>query len=317
MKSNLCVKSHGQSKALAGADVTNVFEFSAPTPLASAPVGHLDFFGAPTDITFVGESPIEIVALTDGRRKLTLRAAPHLALTGARGAAFVVSDQIKWPCLVQKFSTEGEIVYAYLADALPATLPAGETCYLYFAYYSASLPASDCASGPHRFEVSFQSLPQFGANDETELFFLFYVYQIFSTGLTESDVRAYFKGFNPSPSVEAGIPAALNASEDWIIERIRLELRETEQTEDDILAPQAFRRAQLLYAAAHAFLLTDTARFELLRKEAYGAFKAACSQVFLDKDHDGTAEKTESVTIGKAKSDCSFYMGPSRRRFYR
>lgn len=314
MKSNLCVSSHGQSKALCGADVDNVFEFVAPIPLASAPVGELDLFGERQQLTFTGESRIEIVALTDGRRKLTLRTAPSLALCGSRGAAFVVSSQIQWSCLIQKFSKEGETVYAYLNEALPATLPAGETCYLYFCYYSTQLPPSEGASGPHRFEVTYTSLPQFGNNDEAQLFFVVYVYQIFSTGLTEADVRAYFKGFNPAPSVEAGIPAALIASEDWIVERIRLELRETSQTEDDILAPQSFRRAQLLYAAAHAFLLTDSNRFELLRKEAFGAFKAACAQVFLDRDHDGTAEATESVTIGKAKSDCSFFMAPRRRR---
>ena len=315
MKSNLCVNSHGQSKALCGEDVVNMFEFVAPIPLAAPPVGHLDFFGDQQEITFVGEDRIEITALTDGRRKLTLKAAPTLALSGTRGAATVVSDQISWECLVQKFSIEGQTVYAYLSDALPATLPAGEKCYLYFRHYTASLPASVCASGPHRFEVTYSSLPQFGSNDESQLFFLFYVYQIFSTGLTEGDVRAYFKSFQPAPSVDAGIKAALDASEDWLIERIRLELRETGQTEDDILAPQAFRRAQLLYAAAHAFLLTDSNRYELLRKEAYGAFKAACAQVFLDRDHDGTAEKAESVTIGKAKLDCSYNMSSRRRRW--
>ncbi len=315
MKNNLCVQSHGQSKALVGSEVSNVFEFVSPIPLASPPSGLLDLFGEPTEIIFSGETPIEIEALTDGRRKLKLKSAPTSALTGGRGSAFVVSEQINWPCQIQKFSTEGEVVYAYLSDALPASLPIGEVCSLYFAYFSAPVPASDFASGPHKLEVSYSALSQFGGNDETQLFFVVYVHQIFSTGLTETDLRAYFKGFNPNPSVDAGIPSALLASEDWLIERLRLELRETDQTEDDILAPQAFRRAQLLYAAAHAFLLTDTARFELLRKEANYAFKAACSQVFIDRNHDGTAERAEATTIGKAKSDVQFNF-PKRRRLW-
>ena len=70
MKNNLCVQSHGQSKALVGAEIANVFEFVSPIPLASSPAGELDFFGEPTTITFTGESPITISALTDGRRKL-------------------------------------------------------------------------------------------------------------------------------------------------------------------------------------------------------------------------------------------------------
>lgn len=315
MKNNLCVQSHGQSKALVGAEVANVFEFVSPIPLASPPSAILDFFESPVELTFTGEARIKINALTDGRRKLTLDSAPASAMAGGRGAAFVVSDQINWPCQIQKFSTEGQTVYAYLSDALPASLPLGETCYLYFAYFSAALPPCDFASGPHKLEVSYSALPQFGANDETQLFFVVYVHQIFSTGLTETDLRAYFKGFSPNPSIDAGIPSALLASEDWLIERIRLELKETNQTEDDILAPQAFRRAQLLYAAAHAFLLTDTARFELLRKEANYAFRAACSQVFIDRNHDGTATEAESTTIGKTKSDVRFYFPPRRPKW--
>lgn len=315
MKNNLCVQSHGQSKALVGAEIANVFEFVSPIPLGSPPGGSLDYFGDSQELTFSGETPIEIEALTDGRRKLALKSAPTMALTGGRGAAFVVSDQINWPCLIQKFTTEGQKTYAYVADALPATLPAGETCYLYFAYYSAPLPSCDFASGPHRLEVTYSSLPQFGGCDESQLFFLVYVHQIFSTGLTETDLKTYFKGFNPNPSIDAGIPSALLASEDWIVERIRQELRETGQTEDDVLAPQTFRRAQLLYAAAHAFLLTDTNRFELLKKEANFAFRAACSQVFIDHDHDGNAEKAESTTIGKAKSDVQFFFGRRRPRW--
>lgn len=313
MKNNLCVQSHGQNKALVGADVANVFEFIAPIPLGSAPTGTLDLYGEEQAITFSGESPIKIDALTDGRRKLKLDTAPLSAMAGGRGAAFVVSSQINWPCQVQKFSTEGETVYAYLSDALPASLPAGETCYLYFAYYSAALPASEYPSGPHKLEVAYSALPQFGGNDETQLYFIVYVHQIFSTGLSETDLRAYFKGFNPNPSFDAGIPSALLASEDWLIERLRLELRETGQTEDDVLAPQAFRRAQLLYAAAHAFLLTDTTKFESLRKEANYAFRAACSQVFIDHDHDGNADQAEAVTLGKAKLDVRFNFGPRRR----
>lgn len=314
MRSNVCVKSQGQNKALCGADVVNIFDFDASTPLAEPPSGVLSVGGLPVPVSFEGEDPIKIDALTDGRRKLTLASLPSKALTGARGKAFIVSDQICWECMVQKYSTEGTMVYAYLRDALGATLPVGETCYLYFRHYSAQLPSMEEPTEPLDFAVSYSSLPQFGGNDYSESYYVKYVHHIFFTGITESDVRSYFKSFQPAPSDDEGVGAALTASEDWLAERIGLELRETDMELDDILAPQIFRRAQLFYAAAYAFLLTDTQRYEALKKEAYSAFKAACSQVFFDKDKDGKVSQQDAVTIGRAKMDCSYYMGPRRRR---
>jgi len=314
MRSNVCVRSQGQNKALVGADVVNIFDYDTPTPLAEPPAGVLTVGGLPVPITFEGEDPIQITALTDGRRKLTLSSLPTRALTGSRGKAFIVSEQICWECIVQKYSTEGTTAYAYLRDALGATLPVGETCYLYFRHYSAQLPPQTEPTEPLDFAISFSGLPQFGGNDFCESYYVRYVHHVFSTGITESDVRAYFKSFQPAPSDDEGVGAALTASEDWLAERIGLELRETDQELDDILAPQIFRRAQLFYAAAYAFLLTDTQRYEALKKEAYSAFKAACSQVFIDRDRDGKVSQQDVTTIGKAKLDCSYYMGGRQRR---
>lgn len=314
MKNNLCIQSHGQSKALVGADIANIFEFIAPIPLAQAPEGVLTMDGVDQPVTFVGEEPITITALTDGRRRLSLESAPTLALTASRGAAFVVSDSICWPCSIQKFSTEGTQTVAYLTDSLPASLPQGETCMLYFCYYSGTLPVCDYASGPHRLDVTYSALERFGGNDVKQLYFIQYVHQIFSTGLTESDVRAYFKSNIPNASLDAGVSSALVASEDWLVDRIRYELRETGQTEDDILAPQNFRRAQLLYAAAHSFLLTDSARFEALKKEANFAFKSAASAVFIDRDHDGTPEPKDPTALGKHTHDVGYHFQSARRR---
>lgn len=317
MRSNVCVKSQGQNKALVGVDVVNIFDIDVSTPVAQAPSGVLTVDGLPIPVTFEGESPIKINALTDGRRKLTLDSLPTKALTGARGKAFIVSDQICWECIVQKYSTEGTTVYAYLRDALGATLPIGETCYLYFRHFSAQLPSMAEPTEPLDFSVSYTGLSQFGGNDFCESHYLKYVHHIFSTGITESDVRSYFKSFQPAPSDDEGVGAALTASEDWLAERIGLELRETDQELDDILAPQIFRRAQLFYAAAYAFLLTDTQRYEALKKEAYSAFKAACSQVFIDRDKDGKVSQQDATTIGKTKLDCSYFMGGRSRRRYR
>lgn len=314
MRTNFCSSTHAQSKALIGADVENVFDFSAPLPLASAPVGRLIDGATVTELPFFGASPSTVTALTDGRRRLEIEGTPPDGLTGAHGEAYIVTDTVCWACTILRYSQIDQTHWsAYLVDALPAQLPAGESCKLYYAYHYTVLPSRLTVTpvdDPLRFEVTYTALEQFGGGDESQIFYLRYVRQIFNTGLTAQELRTAWADFLPSSPTESSINAALSYSEDKLVALLRKELRETDLTEDDVMAPQSFRVCQRLYAYAHMLITTDQSKSDWLSKQAFYEFTDALARVNLPRA--GHPLQADPQPIGKTKRDVQFNFGPPR-----
>lgn len=315
MASRLCVDSAGQTMAVVGCD--NVFELVLPQPSLAAPTGAITIRGAEFALTFSGQTPVEITSMGAGRRSLVLASAPTVQLAGRTGQAWVVSDSIVWQCRVQSYSVEGQTTTATLADPLPAVLPAGVTARLVFGYWAATLPVQQAPVAGCLIRVTYQPVARVGQPDATLTFLAAYVHQIFDTGLTPQNLRAFFNGMPSAPTTDAGLEPAISAGLDDLVQHLRVALAERGLTEADVPAPSALLSAHRLFAAAHVYALTDRDLHDSLYRDALGAADAALRHLWVDVDGSGTPTPpdTENIT-GKRSADFAFKHPAPKRRWW-
>lgn len=316
-----CVLSAGQVKAIAGEGKDNIFELTLPEPVDSAPTGEITIGDTTEQLTFTGATPVKVVGLADGRRKLFLEQLPTPKLAGKHGAAFVVSDSICWSTRILNYNTEGdtgnEIYYAILSEPLPLTLPQGEDIYLYLTYYAATLPAVPEPIRNCLLRVEYVPIAKIGSLVQTLTYLVAYVYQIFTTGLTIDDVRSYFQGLGAQPNQDAGFEPAIIAGEDALIDYLREQLAEKGLTEDDIPATTSLRQAHRLFAAAHVFMLTNEQLFANLTSQAKASARAALRRAWLNENQDGVLKDEDVGQVGGNRSKDFGYKRAVRRMPWR
>lgn len=313
MASRLCVDSAGQTVAVVGCD--NVFELVLPQPSNATPTGTITIRGVDTPLTFTGQEPIEITSLGAGRRSLTLGVAPTVQLAGRTGQAWVVTDSICWSCRVQSYSVDSSATVATLADPLPAVLPSGVTARLFFSYWAATLPVQQAPVAGCLIRVTYQPVARVGQPDATLTFLAAYVHQIFDTGLTPQNMRAFFNGLPSAPTTDAGLEPAISAGLDDLVAHLRVALADRGLTEADVPAPAALLQAHRLYAAAHVYALTNRDLHDSLFRDARAAADAALRHLWVDVDGSGTPTPpdTENIT-GLRSKDLAFALPPPRPR---
>lgn len=315
MSSRVCVECAGQTQAVCGVD--NVFELLLPQPSTSAPVGTITIGGVDTALTFSGQEPIAISSMVAGRRALVLQGVPTLQLAGRNGLAWVVTDSICWPCRVQAVSLLGETqAQVTLADALPAALPSGVTASLYFGYWAAILPSRSTPIGGCLIRVTYEPVARIGQPEATLTYLVAYVHQIFDTGLTAPQLRAYFGGSPAAPSDDAGLEPAIAAGLDDLVRELRVRLAERHLTEQDIPAPSALLPAHRLFAAAHMYALTDRDKHDSLRAEARYAVDDTLRHLWIDVDGSGTPTPPDTLNITGLRSRDFAFKLPRKRHHY-
>lgn len=304
MAGNYCVLGAGQVKAKIG--VQNVFEVTLPTPCSQAPHGKMTINGVDYALAFEGAQSVVVESLEDGRRKLSLASAPSVKYCGLRGAAWVVSDSVCWPCTVSSFETVNEKTFAVLADSLPCSLPKGESITLQFGYFRASLPVQNEKRKDCLLQIDWEPI-EFGGDQERSLTFLVdYVHQVFCTGVTEQDLRRYCFTLNASPSSDAGFSPAIQAGEDDLIFELRLQLADKGLTEDEIPASSVMRQAHILFAAAHLFRISDRDTYTALQSQAKASVEAALRKIWIDEDGDCEPNEPVQNLAGRRGSDLRF-----------
>ncbi len=312
MSSRVCVECAGQTQAVCGAD--NIFELLLPQPSVTAPIGTLTIQGVDTVLSFGGQDPIQVSSLAAGRRALSLEGVPATQLAGRTGLAWVVTDSIIWPCRVQSVSVIDQTHSTVtLADALPAALPTGVSAYLYWGYWAATLPVRQAPVGGCLMRVTYSPVARIGQPEATLTYLLAYVHQIFDTGLTAPQLRAFFGGSPAAPSDDAGLEPAISAGLDDLVRELRVRLAERHLTEQDIPAPSALLPAHRLFAAAHLYALTDRDKHDSLRSEARYAVDDTLRHLWIDVDGSGTPTPPDTINITGLRSRDFAFARPKRK----
>lgn len=313
MSSRVCVECAGQTQAVCGVD--NIFELLLPQPSTTPPTGTITIQGVDTVLTFSGQDPILVASLAAGRRALALEGVPTTQLAGRTGLAWVVTDSVIWPCRVQSVSViDSTHSTVTLADALPAALPTGVTAYLYWGYWAATLPVRQSPVGGCLMRVIYSPVARIGQPEATLTYLLAYVHQIFDTGLTAPQLRAFFGGSPAAPSDDAGLEPAISAGLDDLVRELRVRLAERRLTEQDIPAPSALLPAHRLFAAAHLYALTDREKHDSLRSEARYAVDDALRHLWIDVDGSGTPTPPDTTNITGLRSRDFVWAHPAPKR---
>lgn len=312
MAGNYCVASAGQYKALI--NTQPVFELDLPYPCEAPPTGQIVFGGVQDDLTFIMQTPVQITALKDGRRKLQIEDLPEEMLAGRHGAASVVSESICWPCRIQSYESPTEnTAYAVLAEPLPADLPPGETLYLAFRYIYTELPTKTEPAKNSLLTIEFTPYSSAKRGVSSLTYLISYVRQIFSTGVTETDLRAYYYTLSSQPASDAGISNALQMGEDELVTEIRKQLMDRGLSEDDIPAASALRQAHLLYSAACFFRLSDSDAFDHLIEQARRSCEIEIRRIWVDENNDGKPD--DPTPLADRSGDTAvFYQKPLNRK---
>lgn len=287
MSGNYCVASAGQYKALI--NQTPIFEFDLPYPCSQAPAGEIDIRGSQTILEFSMQPAVDVIGLSDGRRKIQLDEMPTNAFAGRHGAASIVSDSICWPCRILNYEVDevANEFFAILAEPLPADLPSGIDVSLCFRYVSAELPEESEPVKNCLLTVSFNPYAAAKNGTSSLTFLVSYVRQIFSTGVTETDLRSYYYTLSSQPASDAGISNALQMGEDELVTELRKQLMDRGLCEDDIPAASALRQAHLLYSAACFFRLSDSDAFDHLIDQARRSCEIELRRIWVDEDKNG------------------------------
>lgn len=303
MSGNYCITSAGQYKARLG--VTCIFELNLPDPCPDAPTGEIIIGDTAHELTWHSSTPVAVSGLSDGRRRLLISAVPQDALAGRHGAASLVTASISWPCTVISYDASQTGAAAILAEPLPAELPPGETAYLVYRYCYTELPivaepTRDCL-------LSVEYTPYTSAQHSAGglRYLVSYVRQIFTTGVTETDLRAYYYTLSSQPAQDAGFAVALQAGEDELVMELRQQLMDRGLCEDDIPAAASLRQAHLLYAAACMFRISDPDTYDRLSSQARKAAQVELRRIWVDDNKDGIP--TESRPLADRSSDCSVF----------
>lgn len=302
MSGNYCVASAGQYKAKIEQEA--IFELDLSDPCPDAPEGEIIIGGETNALTFTMISPVVVSGLSDGRRRLSLESTPLELLAGRHGAASIVSSSVSWPCRVASYDITLDSCDAILAEPLPAELPSGETVYLSYRYVTASLPVvaepvRDCL-----LTVDFVPYQAAKRGKSSVTYLVSYVHQIFSTGVTETDLRAYFYTLSSQPASDAGIATALQMGEDLLVTEIRSQLMSRGLTEDDIPAAATLRQSHLDYAVASMFRVSDTDKYHSMCDDAKKLCQAAIREIKIDTKGDGIPDAT--LNIASRASDTGF-----------
>lgn len=315
MASRVCVDCAGQTQAVVG--IENIFEVVLPQPALAAPSGVISIKNVETPLVFSGQAPIAVTASGPGRRSLELSAAPLNPLAGRQGTAWVVSDSIVWPCQVVSFETAASGAVANLATALPYALPVGVSAQLVFGYYAATLPTRETPVNRCQIRVTYQPVARVGQPVATLEFVCRYVRQIFETGLTCQQLRAFLSGGPSVPSSDAGLEPAVSAGLDDLVRFIRTELSEKGLDETDVPAPRALRDAHQLFAAAHVYAVTNRELHDAFWTDARYSAGDTLRHLWIDKNKDGKfdAGDTDNIT-GRRSQDFRFSLPKPKRKFW-
>ena len=299
MSGNYCVASAGQYKARLG--VTPLFEINLPDPCPDPPTGSIIIGGEETALTWQGAAPVAVSSLSDGRRRLALANYPPEAFAGRHGAASLVTASIAWPCNVIAYDSTSKA--AILAEPLPFELPEGETAYLVFRYVFCELPVRSEPVRECLLHINYTPYPSAQRSQGGLTFLVAYVRQIFSTGVTETDLRAYYYTLSSQPAQDAGFALALQGGEDELVTELRAQLMNRGLCEDDVPAAASLRQAHLLYSAACMFRISDPDTFDRLIAQAKRATQIELRRIWVDDDNNG--KPNESRPLANRASDCT------------
>lgn len=303
MAGNYCVASAGQYKALINTDP--VFELDLSDPCDSAPTGEIEIGSSSSPLTFIMQSKVKVLGLEDGRRKLIIESMPETPLAGRHGAASVVSNSISWSCRVQSYEIPDTTTNcAILAEPLPKDLPIGEDVYLSFRYVYAELPEQVEPVKNCLLTIHFEPFESAKRGVSSLTFLVSYVRQIFTTGVTETDLRAYYYTLSSQPASDAGISNALQMGEDELVTELRKQLMDRGLCEDDIPAASSLRQAHLLYSAACFFRLSDTEAFDHLIAQARRSCEIEIRRIWVDADKNGKPD--DSKKLADRSGDTAF-----------
>ena len=304
MASRVCVDCAGQTQAVIGVD--NIFEVVLPQPSLAAPSGTITIANVDYPLSFEGQAPIIISEMGAGRRSLTLGSAPSNPLAGRQGTAWVVTDSVVWPCQIVSIDTSGGTV-ATLATALPYALPEGAEAKLVFGYYAATLPRREQPVARCPIRVTYTPVARVGQPVATLEYLCRYVRQIFETGLTCQQLRAFLSGGPSVPSSDAGLEPAVSAGLDDLVRYIRTELAEKGLDETDVPAPRALRDAHQLFAAAHVYAVTNRELHDAFWQDARYSAGDTLRHLWVDVNQDGVYDGPDTNNItGKRSQDFRF-----------
>lgn len=311
MASRVCVDCAGQTQAVIGVD--NIFEVVLPQPALTAPSGVITISHVDYDLTFEGQAPITISGMGSGRRSLTLSSAPTNPLAGRQGTAWVVTDSVIWPCQIVSIDTNSGGTVATLATALPYALPEGAGAQLVFGYYAATLPVRDAPVARCPIRVTYTPVARVGQPVATLEYLCRYVRQIFETGLTCQQLRAFLSGGPSVPSSDAGLEPAVSAGLDDLVRYIRTELAEKGLDETDVPAPRALRDAHQLFAASHVYAVTNRELHDAFWQDARYSAGDTLRHLWVDVNQDGVYDGPDTNNItGKRSQDFRFALPKPR-----
>ena len=296
-------------KARAGADTIIRHRVSRPPSGAvSASVTLISGTVAVGNMTPAWTAPTVNEVPTD-RSTLTLAAgvADAAGMAGDYGDAWLVSD-VTAPIQVRVVRFLGTT--AYLAEPLDgaATLPGGAVGTLVPAWHYVTLTAAAVTGTAQRnallalsyTEGSGDDSPGFSHVDELDLHI---VREPFATGTTEADVLRVDSGLAASSGhrdVNSG--DAIDAALEEVIMRLREDLAERDQWEDDV--PRQHRgglaRCHAHLAAATLLDPFDPEGAQRHRDKVWGErglWAAAMRRILIDADGDGLADDGEVVQV--------------------
>ena len=313
MSSQICAKCAGEFHAVIGAE--NIFGIEIEQPSLSAPTGSIKFPGEDAvELTFTGQAPIVISSLGSGRRSLVLGAAPTLPLAGAQGQASIVSTgtSSSWPCTVSAYSTTDQVTTALLAAAIERELPAGATSQLVFRYWAATLPVIDIPRKEGIVTMRYVPVAPIGSPEIVRKFTVKYVPQLFATGLTASDLRAYLSGGPSAPTSDAGLEPKIEEGLGELVRHLRVELSQRGLDETAIPAPSALRDAHRLYSAACLYQFIDQELASSLFSQARYAADDTLRNLWVDIDGTGTPTRLDTKNITGLRSRDFAFKVPRR-----
>lgn len=312
MSSQICAKCAGEFHAVI--DAENIFGIEIEQPSLLAPTGSIKFPDEdPIELTFSGQAPIVISSLGSGRRSLVLGAAPTLPLAGAQGQASIVSTgtSSSWPCTVSAYSTTGQVTTALLAAAIERELPAGATSQLVFRYWASTLPV---IGEPKSAIVTLRYVPvsPIGEPEIVRKFTVKYVRQLFATGLTPGDLRAFLSGGPSAPTSDAGLEPKIEEGLSELVRHLRVELSQRGLDETAIPAPSALLDSHRYYAAACLYKVIDPDLSSSLFAQGRYAADDTLRNLWVDVDGSGTPTPPDTKNITGLRSKDFSFKNPKR-----
>jgi hypothetical protein len=272
-----------------------LFIFSAPMPLAAAPVLNIKSETIDESVTLTAErSSLTISGVANDRRTLTISALASPLKPLQKDAFLITNSDSFFPVSINRISGTTLI----LGDALPKEFDITSVSYIQFATWHTVLSSAD--NFTTNSDILSLTVDYIGVFDDQQAprihkELLKVCARPFSTGLTHHIVLEQFPNFADTVARrQTDVNPQIEGGEQDLLLIVRDLLSSKELSEDEIHNPEHLRQAHLYFTGARIYeILGNFDLAEKLRTRAIELTDLAMKTIAIDTDGDGIVDTPE------------------------